>query len=482
MSLTLHPRAAPPGCLQVWLGAFGGTAAPQIDWRLDGAPREPDLLRPLRSARGAGMTAAATPRAFTGVFQFNGLEVGSVHRIEARSSEGESATLEAHVLPDAVPSGDARFNVLLVSCFHYARDRRGFAGNLVARLPARYRPDLTVLMGDQVYLDLPPIQDFPDRLTWLAEKFERDYEHNWRGPLGYAQILHRAPSVSIPDDHEYWNNFPHASPFIQNSWTAEGRDRWRSAARAMYEAFQLPYPSGFDRLVELDVAPLSFFFMDGRTFRDSGRREAVRPEWRRQFGDWTRRVADRGDIGVVVTGQSLFDEPARRLSGAVGDWALASYGDFGETVQALERLAAGRRPVLCLTGDVHWGRILEARDGTSGRAGLYEVISSPSSLVSTPVQDQLRGIGAAVAGLFGKREPWPRHSPPDDAPAFFARETLGRRFACRSLHGQRGNQVVVLSFRRKGFGLELEVTYWPVYEAWTVPQPIRVGPLRLASA
>lgn len=123
------------------------------------------------------------------------------------------------MLPAAVPAGlGASFNVLLVSCFHQQEDRGGLAGNLVAQLPVNFRPHLLLLLGDQVYLDLPTLTNFRDRVDWLAQKFEEDYTANWRGLAGYAQILEAAPSAAIPDDHEYWNNAPHTSPIIQNTY------------------------------------------------------------------------------------------------------------------------------------------------------------------------------------------------------------------------------------------------------------------------
>jgi hypothetical protein len=40
--------------------------------------------------------------------------------------------------------------------------------------------------------------------------FEAKYLANWTipagPPTGYARILDAAPSASIPDDHEFWNN------------------------------------------------------------------------------------------------------------------------------------------------------------------------------------------------------------------------------------------------------------------------------------
>ena len=82
-------------------------------------------------------------------------------------------------------------------------------------------PDLCLFMGDQVYLDLPTIQAFDEDPKWLAKKFEQDYVRNWFS-RGFTEGLGLGPLAFIPDDHEYWNNFPHVSPFIQNSWS-EGR-------------------------------------------------------------------------------------------------------------------------------------------------------------------------------------------------------------------------------------------------------------------
>lgn len=274
--VVLYPRAAPSDRLRVWVGVFQATAAPALRWFLGGTEAAPTPLRELSSVRPdellpAGATATDVPRAFTGVYEFAGLQPDTAYTVEAEAG-GERAGLETRTLPGEVAGGfHERFNVLLASCFYQAEDRKGLAGAIISQLKAIHKPHLTLLMGDQVYLDLPTLKDFPDDLAWLADKFERDYALNWRDPLGYAQVLAAAPSVSVPDDHEYWNNYPHPSPWVGNSLTADGRERWRRAALAAYEGFQLAYPARPGEPVIVEVQPLSFFLADTRSDKDPDR-------------------------------------------------------------------------------------------------------------------------------------------------------------------------------------------------------------------
>lgn len=486
MTLILNPRAAPPDRLRVWVGALRRTSVPQLEWRVDGVPRTPEALRPIQSARDDGMVDAAERRAFTGVYEFAGdwVRPGSWHRVEVRDRDGAADTLECRTLPAALPGTmEEPFRVLMVSCYHADEDRRGMAGLMISQLQGTLRPHLTLLMGDQVYLDLPTTRGFPDDLPWLAAKFEEDYVKNWTEPTGYAQVLRSAPNVAIPDDHEYWNNFPHPSPFIQNTLSAGGRARWTTAARRMFEAFQLPYPEGLTRAVEIDVHPLSFFLMDSRTFRDPEREHSVHPAVLAQFQAWVARVTSSGMYGAVVGGQSFFEEPAQGLTATVGDRTLANYGDFGRIARELERLADAGRPVLCLTGDVHWGRVLQTVDLHRDRGKFYEVIVSPSSLVTTVGSDQLASLGARISGMFGSHNPWPRHTEAVDPPEYLASGPLGRRFACRTpcLHRQKGNHVAMLSFRRSGFGVDLDITYYSIYPGGRPGTPEALDTVHLTS-
>jgi hypothetical protein len=491
MDIVLHPRAAPGDRLRVWIGAFQVTHAPALNWMLDGAAIEPVGLRPIASARTddllpANQAPEAVPRVFTGVYEIGGLQPGALHTVSV-SAEGIQAELSVRTLPGAIPADlDEWFNVLLVSCHHAAEDRRGLSGIIVSQLRALLRPQLTILGGDQVYLDLPTLMNFRDDERWLAEKFERDYIANWRGPEGYASVLDAAPSVSIPDDHEYWNNFPHPSPFIQNAWTQDGRERWRKAAQAMYRAFQLPYPNnlppfpnGLGEAFILDVDPLSFFIADTRSGKDPDRRFTMPESEHQQLNDWVDRVIAEQRVGVFVSGQSVFENPTSEIGGAIADYELPNYEDYGRMMQTLQRLVEGGRPLLCLTGDVHWGRITSVQDVTTGRTPITEVIASPSSLVTTVGADTFNEIGDFLKGIIGASDPWPRHSAPGKPPDFLASEALGRRFICTSIHGQKGNHVALLSFRQGGAGVRCRVTYWPIHADSTIARPVELGPIKL---
>jgi hypothetical protein len=488
MNITLYSRAAPSDRLRVWVGAFQTTQAPVLSWLLNGVPTNPNTLRPMSSVRSAnllpdGVSPATLRRTFTGVYEFTGLLADTPHKIKLTADGAELPLLETRTLPDSVPVQlDRSFNVLLVSCFHQAEDRGGLAGTIVSQLKATSKPHLTLLAGDQVYLDLPTLKDFPDDEKWLAKKFEEDYSLNWNGPLAYTQVLGAAPCISVPDDHEYWNNYPHPSPFIANSRTKAGQDHWREAAQAVYEGFQLAYPDGLGQPVTLDVRPLSFFFADTRSNKNIDRAFTMTDDARQKLSDWAKYVADNKMFGVFVSGQSLFSKPATNLTGKVGDYELPNYNDYGSIMQALKGIVDRGRPVICLTGDVHWGRVVTSKDIQSGRTAFAEVISSPASLVTTIGADQLKEIGGAIGGLFGKKNPWPRHSDPAAPPAFLASDALQGRFPCTMVHGQRGNHVVLLQFRQQGGGLELRIKYWPISIDSKIGKPTELGPLDLVSA
>ena len=487
MTITLYPRVAPSDRLRVWIGAFQITQPPGLAWSLDSNPTIPVTLRELSSVRAdallpAGVLPSNVLRAFTGVYEFRGLAPDTFHRVSVTTG-GETTTVETRTLPESVSNQlDRSLNVLLVSCFHQAEDRGGVAGTIVSQLKATAKPHLTILAGDQVYLDLPTLKDFRDDLRWLADKFERDYTLNWSGPLAYTEVLAAAPSISLPDDHEYWNNYPHPSPFIANSRTADGRDRWRQAAQAVYKGFQLAYPATLGQPITLDVKPLSFFFADTRSNKNVNRDFTMSDDARAQLDSWADHVVAEKMFGVFASGQSLFREPAGNLGGKVGDYEMPNYGDYGDIMRSLKRMVDAGRPVLCLTGDVHWGRVVTSRDRNTGRIAFTEIISSPASLVSTIGADQFKKFKGALTGLFGKKDPWVRHADPDSPPEFLASDVLAGRFPCSMVHGQRGNHVVMLSFRQQGGGLELRIKYWPLNTDLSIGKPVDIAPIDLVSA
>ena len=466
--IVLHPRIAPPDRLRVWLGAVGCELPKGLSWKLDNRPTIPIELAPLTGARKNTWVDPAERRAFTGVYEFTGLQPASHHRILVTTADGCTAKLSARTLPAEVPSDSAEsFRVLLVSCFDRGTDSTGRAGRMVADLPIQMRPHLTLLLGDQVYLDLPTLKDFKDDIKWLAREFEGKYISNWFGcrevsgaPCAYAQVLHAAPNVSIPDDHEYWNNYPHASPIVGNTWSKRGRRRWCIAARRLYNAFQGAYPAGLGGSWHLDVKPLSFFFADSRTYRDRDRRFALADADHsrlERWVDWLQQHPDR--VGVFVTGQSLLSRECGSIVGGLTDFELSDHDDYRRLSRTLLR-APGN--LLFLTGDLHWGRVTSYRR-PDGRFRIIEVVSSPASLVATVVQDQVGIVKNFIAGLFGSRDPWPRHRHPEEPPARWPLGTGGTSMQAETLHRQRGNHVTLLAFQRNGARIRVRVTCMPLH-------------------
>src|SRR5690606_889286 len=111
-------------------------------------------------------------------------------------------------LPTALPLlGQVPFTLGLASCFYNQRDGGQAASAYLAlyeRGAEEVRPSITILAGDQVYLDI----GF-DSLSLLAheirQRIAEDYAIHWQA-LG--SILTSGGTWCLPDDHEYWNDFP----------------------------------------------------------------------------------------------------------------------------------------------------------------------------------------------------------------------------------------------------------------------------------
>ncbi len=459
MTLVLHPLLGRPGHARVWVGNWNRVDPPVLAWQRDGVPVQAAAIRAVSSARPPGMVADDQPRAFTGVYEF-AVDDASGVEIEVSNAEGERASAWTWAPPD---SPGETFNVLMVSCFHRDEESaalRGVASRLRG-LPVGQRPDLTLLMGDQVYLDLPTLKDFHNDRAWLAAKFERDYTRNWGPDSGFHDLLHLAPSVAAPDDHEFWNNFPHASPFIGNSHSESGRANWRAAAGALYAAFQMREPDALLGMpARFDVGDLSFCVMDTRTHRDEDRRFVQSAAARQAFTDWSASLyaGPRRRIGVAVTGQLLTTREAGGLRGRVADWELPNYADHAPMRQRFGEVLGAGGTLVWLTGDVHWGRVMRA-SGPAGHNQLYEVVASPATLLTTTGKDTLSRLGGWLGGLFGEADPWPRHNDAEDAPTSVS--LAGRRYLRNYQHLQKGDHVAMLNFRGQPRP-SLQVSYWPI--------------------
>ena len=418
-------------------------------------------------------------RFFT-VVTFRRLEAGSEYRLEferriepdpragirRRWQRLRSGTFRT--LPSRVPEkGRDAFTIGLGSCFYNHRD----GGRAAASYKALYeqgsktiRPDVTVLAGDQVYLDI----GF-DSLSLIAgeirERIADDYALHWQA-LG--SLLSRGGTWMLPDDHEYWNDYPFTDsllptllalklPHVRNSWTKAAHDGVRNVQRSpVVESFTL----GDD---------LSVCLADLRSHRSEHKFLPEAPF--RTLLDWARR---RTCPGVLVIPQPLIVEqnPFERN--------LRSYGT--QYARLLEALGSVSHDVVVLSGDVHFGRITSVPIGTKG-ARLVEIISSPmanltglnglATSVATDRPDRFPD-GTAARGLGWQPRKVNYYKNGGAGSRFFVQSRKGRLLSAYPRDRTR-EHVMTVSFCRHAGGIEVTAN------AWLLRQRTKAGDLPVRS-
>jgi hypothetical protein len=344
------------------------------------------------------------------------------------------ATTTLTTMPTALPSPVERpFTILFGSCFAGARDTPGDAGATFARLPPDARPDLTLLCGDQVYLDTP-------LLHWLtrthppeelAAEFLTNYLGTWTqsGPLSGFRRIHQLASVAFTsDDHDYWNNAPSIAPHVIDTWTEHGRTAWLEAAHRLYRQFESTVA-----FQSIRVGPLSVFIADTRTARTGDRLSFMDVAQFEALRTWVHALPGPG---VLVLGQPIFTAEAG-LKGYVADWGLPDFHQYRDLVSVL---ASTPHDIAILTGDVHFGRVASCT--LPGGRRLVELIASPLALV-----DGLVG---------GHWKPAPPVYPTVPVPAVpqVAVTTEG--------YQEIRNHAMTVGFTGVGASVRLTATGWPI--------------------
>lgn len=147
-------------------------------------------------------------------------------------------------LPEAVTAG-VPLEVVAASCYDLNTDP---GQELPTAFESRYRPEdpphMTILCGDQVYLDAPWY-----RFRWRAARRPRPYYlqkywANWgmmprslevapgrERATALRPVLQTGANWFLPDDHEIWNNFPHGTPMVLHSLRNEGKIIWHRLLR-----------------------------------------------------------------------------------------------------------------------------------------------------------------------------------------------------------------------------------------------------------
>lgn len=483
MMLTAYAQANRAKLIQLWVGMFGTEQPPSPRFFIDQTEMRPTGSVNMLPIRDRQTGASGKPVNHQNVFQFQMPDAGQPHLIRVEAG-GEHYEFTTHTLPESVPQTlDGSFNLLLCSCYYQPEDINGLLATIVSQI--KVKPHLTVMAGDQVYLDLPLFEDLPEKEPALSRMLGQKYMRNWASTglnvPGLQEVLARAPVVSIPDDHEFWNNFPFKQKQLPNTWDDDVRGHWRTAARSLYEDYQIGGVPTQRGAVRIDVEPLKMLFVDMRCDRDELFNNLMSPQARASFDQWVADLlaayeTDQRCIGVLCSGQALFiDAPQDERKKRDIDAEMGNYKESEVVQQQLSRLADKGIPVLYLTGDVHWSRIASALDISKDRTLLYEVICSPSRLIRTPFLDSAKEAKNKLKGIFGKQDRWPRHSDPDPVPDRFG---PNRRFALTSEFQQRGDQVAVVSFTRAGNGVDFQATYYAIHPDKSISQT-NTYPLRI---
>jgi hypothetical protein len=488
MMLIAYAQAVASECLQLWVGLFDTEAPPALDFQLNEQPVVPKEIAAVQPIRDAMTGAGAKPINHRGIFRIANLEPARPYRVVITAGT-ERVSLLTRTLPASVPQTlDGSFNILLCSCYYQPEDASGLLGTIASQI--RVRPDLTMMLGDQIYGDLPLFEDLPDDEAGVARKLGDKYRRNWAssqiGTGGLGPVLGRAPVVCVADDHEFWNNYPFRQTQLPKTWTEGGRDQWQEAALALYEDYQVSVAGAGAQRINVD--PLQILVVDMRCHRDENFGHLMQPETMQTIKQWRSDLIDakrhgQPAFGLLASGQALFVAAAEESKKRSVDAEMANYAQFSaEFLPELDQLADEGIPVVYVTGDVHWGRVSQGIDLRSDRTLLYEVISSPSRLIRVPLADSAKETLNVVKGLFGKADPWPRHSQPQRVPDRFGSQ---RRFQLRfdlergDALAQRGDQIAIMSFSRAGGGINFSVSYYGITPDKSLAQSRSTRPYEL---
>ena len=318
-------------------------------------------------------------------------------------AEGDFKTLPQRLGLDKNP-----FVVAIGSCYYDEYDG-GNAGGAYAALQQQdkdpyIQPDIKFLMGDQVYLDvgldsLSPIE------SEIRCQIADDYANSWQS---LRHMLRQGGTWFLPDDHEYWNNYPNTSGINPYLWmiTLSKRVRkiWTSASQSGGDRVQRVKPV---RTFSIGK-DLSFCLIDTRT---------QRTETHLMSEDDFNKVIAWAE-GLKQPGVLVVSQPLLMKKGSDEDKNVVNYTEqYGGLLNAL---AGSGHDILCLAGDVHYGRVAKVKLGDNGTV-LHEVISSPmsgltgidgriSSDTATKKGNKIRRFPAVpVEGLRPQKVTYPRN-------------------------------------------------------------------------
>jgi hypothetical protein len=364
-------------------------AAPRVQLeRLEGGAPVPSTVRRLTETDTALRRALELRGVRVYLVEATGLAPGTAYRLKALVP-GSTVHGDVTTLPQRLPA--AGLTVAVGSCY-YDGYRRDQALRTALSLPRwGQTPAFHIWCGDNLYLDVPADSARNQPIDHTVDRYLRYFLDS-----GYAQARAVAPAFTTYDDHEFWNNYPEFQIWLSRTWPG-AFEGYRDACHAGVSLFQASLNTadqaglGWFRF-ELD--PLSFFFLDTRSFRarsaDRDVRLITQPS-RDALARWTERL---DGPGVLVLGQPLWIDK--------GGWTDLNLPHYARDYAHIWRcLRSAPYDVLVVSGDVHHSRVLKIGFAGAAHRNVFEFVSSPAchipeALSSTQGRGSLRSIPGRV--------------------------------------------------------------------------------------
>jgi phosphodiesterase/alkaline phosphatase D-like protein len=214
------------------------------------------------------------------------------------------------------------------------------------------RPDVLLLLGDNVYLE----HDHHDDPAELAADLQQRYAQQWADP-GFAALLADVRSrgghvLAIYDDHDFLGN---------NRCGGDHSPALREAARNEFIAAFSPPCTGSDVYSTLTVGSVQLVVLDERFYRQSplvsgGSREAIlgSAQWQ-----WFEDVVAMSKAPYIAVASST----------TVHLYGDESWEQYPAAFNRLRTLLSGRAGALVVSGDVH-------RNAAYDDSGVIEIVTS----------------------------------------------------------------------------------------------------------
>lgn len=341
--------------------------------------------------------------------RFENLEPGTSYDASLRSSTGEEvATARVTTLPGADHTGPV--TLVSSSCFAEAGSAHGSLTETFEELRRGHtegdRLAYQFWAGDQVYVDAPWSDGLKASLP--SEVILGKYASVWgltNSPAPFAEIMRASSNWYLPDDHEFWNGYPHpsvtllrhtATRLLVQAWRrvrpgknlphpfAQGA--WGRAAGDAYCTFQSA--AAMERFDE-DVSPPQVQLVDLAhvlvVMADTRWRRTIRKS------SGTAGFMAKDDLELVVSELGREERPvclilSKPLIGHLPKLGFfrgkIEYGpeDFDEQYRrlwtALQDRAQSNCPTIVVGGDIHLQALHGALDDR-----LLQIASSPLALL-----------------------------------------------------------------------------------------------------